>query len=315
MGLMRQADSVKNVLSIAETKSVKTSQTGLLDKIKLSSEYDRLFSLFSDFCRNEGFSRAMLLACTDDLVQSIIALGFDLTTARRCVFNKTSITGLFSEEVACFSGTRMTFFSSFFSSHEWSSIKEIFTFKINITDSDAVFVLCATSLLDTSRGEILKKQFNISALKEKLIDCNEVCKALSRNIAINQSPEAILSKIQCALQNGKKANLIRIDLSSIFPDTAEYNQDFTMQTLHSSIVHQISRKVGSTNILNQISIQDLRIALFTSQNLDNDLYKMLLLGNLEELFGITRIARIKIYFLGDANQTPDVIRNFILGES
>lgn len=317
MGLMHHADFLEVDRNKDPGSSVSRS-VGLLQKIIASSEYDRVCSGFSGFCTGNGFSRGLLLTAHTDYIVPIAVTGFDLTTARRFILNKSSISAVFPDNtgVKSFSGARKEYFSQLFSSHEWSSLDSIYTVSLSVSGPLPLYILCASSKLDDNRSEYITDFSGRSILRisEQISCCTEVLRLMANSFDINQTNDAIASKISGAFTAGMKKTLLKLDLSELFPDEQQLNLDFTLQTLHSAILHHVYRKVGASNIMYQVSAHDIRIALFSSQPIDTEIYKLLLTESLNGLFGTHRVSRILCTFIDTSNSSDTEFKNLILGE-
>jgi hypothetical protein len=314
MGLIQQARLVNTQPFVPECKK----KSGLLDRIQNCSAYDLLLSEFRGFLALTGYDRAgILYPSVDGDPVFLMNTGMDLTTAHRFSVSIPSLcknpddTGW-----NVFSSTSLELFTSCFSSHELDSLLSVCTQPVCFPDGTNAVIILVESKLDSVRVKknLISCKAETLNLVNAIIKHRQVFTYLSRIAQANLTFDAVQDRIKSSITSGKKANLVHISLVRIFESAEMIATDSDKLELFTAFVHQITRQVGSVNIVRKTASFSLNIALFSSVPLDIDMYLFQILKPLEAIFGVHRISGIAVNTAGIASDPGEII-DFLFREN
>jgi len=314
MGLFQQA---KRIYCPIQNNDEGKKKSGLLDRVKLLSTYDYLLDSFKNFLLSTGSERGGLLFPSPDGISVLLfGTGFDVTTTKRFCPDFTTFCEKYPENLHWYTEPLQSLdqLLSCFSSHEAESLLAVYICPIHIDQNAVVFIILADSMLNIERKsscvsndipEFSKLCFDLQQNRQTLL-------ALSQIAAINQSRSSVLEHTQSAINSGKNATLITIRFSSFFSDTGKIPEDIDGHAVYNAIIHRLSRQAGTSNLVHVCDNFDVHVVLFTTIPVDTELYYLQVIKPLEKLFGIKRIAQIKILFKGTSTDIRE-ITDFVFG--
>lgn len=306
MGLIDQATRHSHTERPADSKK----KTGLLNRIRESSEFDALVSGFERFLQNNKVEKAILLTpANDGFLVPVLCENFDLTTCRRFIPSAMDFVRLIPEDRAyTFSGPDMVPFDPFFSSHERTSLDSIHIFPRR-PDNERCYLVVVESRLNFVRIPVDPIIISKEALEldRVLLDKAAVVSALSVSKPLNRNKEVNLARIESAVADGKNAALITLSFTKLFNDPLMLETDERLMSIYHAIIHRVARQCGENNIVQVNPDLEVRLVVFTSSTADTDLYVRQMMRPMERLFGSFRISRVETKFHGSVSSTRQIL--------
>lgn len=298
MGLIQKANRIQ-VHSEPLSPRDSVSTKGLLRKISDSSlpPYDRFLSAIEDFFKEIRIEKGGLLVQNDEKNAVLLyPRNLDLTSIRRCTI-PIDITSQFKTDGwTNLDSTHLDILYPFFSSHERDSLLTVHFHPFNVSTSKRAWILCVRSLLDNHSADFDPAQAEsaLSKFQHIVPEYTSLFDFFLPYHTINQSTQSVKDKTRAALDSGKSAHLVTIDLSRLFPNADKILTDPETSALHTAIVQRISKKAGFNNITLCDDNCNVKLAVFTSQTMDIQFYCKQILHPLENVFGSKRINAISI---------------------
>lgn len=316
MGLYSQ---VLNRNTTSERPVEHKKKTGLLSRIKRSSDYDSLILDLSEFTRETGCERFALLCLPplSDRYCSVYSQGFDVTTIRRMIPTQTEIDGVIKKNgiwVSVLPPLLSSFFP-WFSSRERDSLESLALYSC-ICNDVRMCLVAASSRLSVTRLplqlELITQESEV--LIERLEAYTTIISALAQQGPINQDKEVLLSRIHASLEDGKIANLFSLSFSNLFDSLEPIESDERSFTLYLAMIHRLKHLVGPANCMYTGQDKKVRIVVFSSKQLDHRMYLPQIMDPMESLFAKHRLSSVTLSLFPSTSHKQDII-SFLFGET